>query len=124
MTDLASPAAGPLADVDETTLSDQLIQLVRVMHVLKAQMTSGTGQGPEARERAAHVLLFPPTPPGPLRPGAPAELALARQGRPGAGGGPRPLDGKPPRDAAGRPRGGPPGRGRAGRPGQPAGRHP
>jgi DNA-binding MarR family transcriptional regulator len=77
MTDLASPAAGPLADVDETTLSDQLIQLVRVMHVCKAQMTGGTGQGPEARERAAHVLLFPLTRLGPLRQGALADLVHA-----------------------------------------------
>jgi DNA-binding MarR family transcriptional regulator len=76
VTDLASPAAGPLADVEETTLSDQLIQLVRVMHVCKAQLT-GTGQGPEARERAAHVLLFPLTRLGPLRQGALAELVHA-----------------------------------------------
>ena len=75
MTDLASPAAGLLADADDASLSDQLIQLVRVMHVLKAQATSGTG--PEARERAAHVLLFPLTRLGALRQGALAELVHA-----------------------------------------------
>jgi len=75
VTDLAS-AAGPLADADGTSLSDQLTQLIRVMHVLKAQMT-GAGQGPEARERAAHVLLFPLTRLGPLRQGALAELVHA-----------------------------------------------
>jgi DNA-binding MarR family transcriptional regulator len=78
VTDLASPAAGPLAgDDDDASLSDRLIQLVRVMHVLKAQMTSVAGQGPEARERAAHVLLFPLTRLGPLRQGALAELVHA-----------------------------------------------
>jgi DNA-binding MarR family transcriptional regulator len=45
-----------------------------VMHVLKAQATSGS---PEARERAAHVLLFPLTRLGPLRQGALAELVHA-----------------------------------------------
>jgi DNA-binding MarR family transcriptional regulator len=74
MTDLASPA-GPLADVGEASLADQLVQLIRVMHVFKAQLTSGTG--PEARERAAHVLLFPLTRFGPLRQGALAELVHA-----------------------------------------------
>jgi DNA-binding MarR family transcriptional regulator len=77
MPDLVSPAADPLAEADEASLSDQLIQLVRVMHVLKAQMTSGAGTGPEARERAAHVLLFPLTRLGPLRQGALAELVHA-----------------------------------------------
>src|SRR4051794_41394851 len=46
------------------------------MHVLKAQLT-GAAQGPEARERAAHVLLFPLTRLGPLRQGALAELVHA-----------------------------------------------
>jgi DNA-binding MarR family transcriptional regulator len=73
--DLASPAAVLLADADDASLSDQLIQLVRVMHVLKAQAISGTG--PEARERAAHVLLFPLTRLGALRQGALAELVHA-----------------------------------------------
>ena len=76
MTDIASPAAGPLAGGDDASLSDQLVQLIRVMHVLKAQM-AGAGQGPEARERAAHVLLFPLTRLGPLRQGALAELVHA-----------------------------------------------
>jgi DNA-binding MarR family transcriptional regulator len=69
------PAAGSAAAADETSLSDQLVQLVRVMHVFKAQATSGSG--PEARERAAHVLLFPLTRLGPLRQGALAELVHA-----------------------------------------------
>ena len=78
MSDLASePAslAGPPAHLGETSLSDQLVQLIRVMHVLRAQSTSGSG--PEARERAAHVLLFPLTRLGPLRQGALAELVHA-----------------------------------------------
>ena len=75
MTDLASSAVGPLADTSDASLSDQLVQLVRVMHVLKAQATSGSS--PEARERAAHVLLFPLTRLGPLRQGALAELVHA-----------------------------------------------
>jgi DNA-binding MarR family transcriptional regulator len=69
------PPAGPAADADQTSLSDQLVQLVRVMHVVKAQATSGSG--PEARERAAHVLLFPLVRLGPLRQGALAELVHA-----------------------------------------------
>jgi DNA-binding MarR family transcriptional regulator len=75
VTDLASPDTGLLPGADDASLSDQLIQLVRVMHVLKAQATSGTG--PEARERAAHVLLFPLTRSGALRQGALAELVHA-----------------------------------------------
>nr|WP_246406930.1 MarR family transcriptional regulator [Modestobacter versicolor] len=54
-----------------------MVQLVRVMHVLKAQMTGTAGQGPDERERAAHVLLFPLTRLGPLRQGALAELVHA-----------------------------------------------
>jgi DNA-binding MarR family transcriptional regulator len=77
VTDLASPGADPRAGTDDASLSDQLILLIRVMHVLKAQMTGGAGQGPEARERAAHVLLFPLTRLGPLRQGALAELVHA-----------------------------------------------
>jgi DNA-binding MarR family transcriptional regulator len=75
VTDLASPAAGLMVGDDEASLSDQLIQLVRVLHVLKAQGTAGSG--PEARERAAHVLLFPLTRLGALRQGALAELVHA-----------------------------------------------
>ena len=74
MTDLASPA-GPPAAAEHASLSDQLVQLTRVMHVLKAQVTAGSG--PEARERAAHVLLFPLTRVGPVRQGALAELVHA-----------------------------------------------
>ena len=76
MTDLASPPALAAGDLDETSLSDQLVQLIRVMHVLKTQLTSAS-QGPEARERAAHVLLFPLTRLGPLRQGALADLVHA-----------------------------------------------
>ncbi|WP_222194431.1 MarR family winged helix-turn-helix transcriptional regulator [Modestobacter italicus] len=65
MTDLAAPAAG-------AALGDELSRLMRAMHALKAQ-----GQGTEARERAAHVLLFPLTRSGPLRQGALAELVHA-----------------------------------------------
>jgi DNA-binding MarR family transcriptional regulator len=62
---------------DDASLSDQLVQLIRVLHVLRTQMTSDAGHGPEARERAAHVLLFPLTRLGPLRQGALAELVHA-----------------------------------------------
>ena len=74
MTDVLR-TAGSAADADQASLSDQLVQLVRVMHVLKAQATSGSS--PEARERAAHVLLFPLTRLGPLRQGSLAELVHA-----------------------------------------------
>jgi DNA-binding MarR family transcriptional regulator len=57
------------------SLPEELVQLVRVMHLLKNQTTGGAG--PEARERAAHVLLFPLTRLGPLRQGALAELVHA-----------------------------------------------
>jgi DNA-binding MarR family transcriptional regulator len=73
VTDLASPAAGPAADADGASLSDQLVQLVRVLHALKAQAVAG----PDARERAADVLLFPLTRLGALRQGALAELVHA-----------------------------------------------
>jgi len=76
VTDLASPDTGLLAGADDASLSDQLVQLVRVMHAVKAAH-AGTGSGPEARERAAHVLLFPLTRLGPLRQGALAELVHA-----------------------------------------------
>jgi DNA-binding MarR family transcriptional regulator len=75
VTDLASSVPGVAAGGPEASLSDQLTQLVRVMHALKAQATGGSG--PEARERAAHVLLFPLTRLGPLRQGALAELVHA-----------------------------------------------
>jgi DNA-binding MarR family transcriptional regulator len=75
VTDLASCTTGPGPDGDDASLSEQLVQLVRVMHALKAQATAGSGT--EARERAAHVLLFPLTRLGPLRQGALAELVHA-----------------------------------------------
>ncbi len=68
--DTTAASAGPPAD---TTLSDELARLSRVLHAYKAGGLSGSG--PEARERAAHVLLFPLTRLGPLRQGALAELA-------------------------------------------------
>ena len=61
--------------VPPLSLPEELVQLVRVMHLLKNQSTGGVG--PEARERAAHVLLFPLTRLGPLRQGALAELVHA-----------------------------------------------
>ena len=66
----SGPDTGPAADV---TLSDELARLSRVLHAYKTGTVSGSG--PEARERAAHVLLFPLTRLGPLRQGALAELA-------------------------------------------------
>ena len=61
-------------DVD-TTLADELARLSRLLHAFKTGTVSGSG--PEARERAAHVLLFPLTRLGPLRQGALAELVHA-----------------------------------------------
>jgi len=75
MTELASSLDSPPADGDDASLSDQLVQLVRVMHAFKSQATSASAT--EARERAAHVLLFPLTRLGPLRQGALAELVHA-----------------------------------------------
>ena len=75
MTDLAPSRAGSPADGEDGSLSDQLVQLVRGMHAFKTQATAGSGT--EARERAAHVLLFPLTRLGPLRQGALAELVHA-----------------------------------------------
>ncbi len=63
---------GPSQDL---SLSDELARLVRVLHAFKSAGVPGSG--PEARERAAHVLLFPLTRMGPLRQGALAELVHA-----------------------------------------------
>ena len=60
---------------DPLSLPEQLVQLVRVLHLVKGQTTGGSG--PEARERAAHVLLFPLIRLGPLRQGALAEIVHA-----------------------------------------------
>jgi DNA-binding MarR family transcriptional regulator len=68
------PAPGRLDDVH--ALSDELARLMRVVHALKAQFAA-SGSGDAARERAAHVLLFPLTRLGPLRQGALAELLHA-----------------------------------------------
>lgn len=75
-TDLVSPVDDPVdGPGDRSTLSDELTRLSRLLHAVKASITSGAG--PEARERAAHVLLFPLTRLGPLRQGALAELVHA-----------------------------------------------
>ncbi len=65
-------APGPAADL---SLSDELARLSRVLHAYKTSSVVGTGT--DARERAAHVLLFPLTRLGPLRQGALAELVHA-----------------------------------------------
>jgi DNA-binding MarR family transcriptional regulator len=72
----AIPPGPPPGDADAPfSLPEELVQLVRVMHLLKGQTVGGSG--PEARERAAHVLLFPLTRLGALRQGALAELVHA-----------------------------------------------
>ncbi|MEU2347136.1 MarR family transcriptional regulator [Modestobacter sp. NPDC049651] len=73
MTDLAT-SAGPDAAAPgaPVSLPDELARLARVLHALKSSSTAGGS--PEARERAAHVLLFPIVRTGPLRQGALAEL--------------------------------------------------
>lgn len=58
------------------TLSDELSRLMRVIHALKNQAAAAAGPD-VARERAAHVLLFPLSRLGPLRQGALAELVHA-----------------------------------------------
>ncbi|WP_369132994.1 MarR family winged helix-turn-helix transcriptional regulator [Modestobacter sp. I12A-02662] len=75
MTDPASSAGSVSAGADAAAhlLSDELARLSRVLHALKSAVGSGT----EARERAAHVLLFPLTRLGPMRQGALAELVHA-----------------------------------------------
>ncbi|MGY1855341.1 MarR family winged helix-turn-helix transcriptional regulator [Modestobacter sp. SYSU DS0290] len=76
MTDLASATDHTPAAETPTSLSDELARLMRVMHALKAAGPTGSTGG-DARERAAHVLLFPLTRLGPLRQGALAELVHA-----------------------------------------------
>ncbi len=77
MTDSASSSGSAPAGADAAAhlLSDELARLSRVLHALKA--SAGAGSGAEARERAAHVLLFPLTRLGPMRQGALAELVHA-----------------------------------------------
>jgi DNA-binding MarR family transcriptional regulator len=72
----ASPNTTP-GQADELSLSDELARLSRVLHAFKSASPTGPGNGMEARERAAHVLLFPLTRLGPLRQGALAELVHA-----------------------------------------------
>ena len=73
MTDLATPSGA--APDPGAALGDELARLLRVMQAFKAQAAGGSG--PDARERAAHVLLFPLTRLGPLRQGALADLVHA-----------------------------------------------
>ncbi len=74
MTASADTRSAPVPGAD-LSLSDELARLVRLLHAVKSASVGGTG--PEARERAAHVLLFPLTRMGPLRQGALAELVHA-----------------------------------------------
>jgi DNA-binding MarR family transcriptional regulator len=70
----ATPDTAP-APAADLSLSDELARLSRVLHAFKSGSLNGTGT--EARERAAHVLLFPLTRLGPLRQGALADLVHA-----------------------------------------------
>ena len=58
MTDVL-PAAGSAADADETSLSDQLVLLVRVMHAFKAQATSGVSTAQVFTRKPAFVTVVP-----------------------------------------------------------------
>lgn len=58
------------------SLSEELSRLMRVVHALKAQAAAGAGPD-AARQRAAHVLLFPLSRLGALRQGALAEMVHA-----------------------------------------------
>lgn len=58
---------------DIRALSDEVSRLFRLVHPVKAHLGTGVGSD-AARERAAHVLLFPLARLGPLRQGALAEL--------------------------------------------------
>ena len=69
----STSAAGAAPDTG-VALGDELARLLRVMQAFKSQIAGG---GPDARERAAHVLLFPLTRLGPLRQGALAEVVHA-----------------------------------------------
>ena len=76
MTDLAPPRGDTVAVPGEpSSLADELGRLSRVMHAVKSTITNGPTA--EARERAAHVLLFPLITSGPLRQGALADLVHA-----------------------------------------------
>ncbi|WP_346620300.1 MarR family transcriptional regulator [Blastococcus montanus] len=66
----AASGADRLAAV--AALSEQLPRFMRVVHALKAQLA-----GPDSRDRAALVLLFPLARQGPLRQSALAELVHA-----------------------------------------------
>ena len=74
MTASFDTTSAPLPDA-ELSLSDELARLSRLLHAVKSASVGGSG--PEARERAAHVLLFQLTRMGPLRQGALAELVHA-----------------------------------------------
>ena len=79
MTDLATPDGETLAAAaTPVSLTDELARLSRVLHALKSAAHAATAGGsPEARERAAHVLLLPIVRSGPLRQGTLAELMHA-----------------------------------------------
>ncbi|WP_347058178.1 MarR family transcriptional regulator [Blastococcus sp. HT6-30] len=66
--DVGTPAGRPQVEA----LSEQLPRFMRLVHALKSQPA-----GPESRDRAALVLLFPLVRQGPLRQGALAELLHA-----------------------------------------------
>jgi len=76
VTDLATPVDALVAGADEPApLADELSRLSRLLHAVKAAALAGPST--EARERAAHVLLFPLITSGPLRQGALADLVHA-----------------------------------------------
>ncbi len=74
MTDSLTMAPCQTHDVGGHGLSDEVSRLMRVVHALKAAVT---GHGDAARERAAHVLLFPLVRYGPQRQSALAEMVHA-----------------------------------------------
>ena len=71
-TDAPAGAADPIGRLEEVrTLSEQMPRFMRLVHALKAQFAT------QARDRAAHVLLFPLARLGPLRQSALADLVHA-----------------------------------------------
>ncbi|GAA4308754.1 MarR family transcriptional regulator [Klenkia terrae] len=74
MTDSLTMAPCQVHDAGAHALSDEVSRLMRVVHALK---TTIAGQDDAARERAAHVLLFPLVRYGPQRQSALAEMVHA-----------------------------------------------
>ncbi|MGY2083686.1 MarR family winged helix-turn-helix transcriptional regulator [Blastococcus sp. SYSU DS0539] len=66
------PAGDALRRAEVDTLSEQVPRFMRLVHALKTQVAA-----PDARDRAALVLLYPLVRQGPLRQGALAELLHA-----------------------------------------------